>query len=134
MAHQRLVQPVDIHLAVLHHIDVSKPGGRPFFGEQGVNGKRILAVVIPAGFPQHRVVFAGKQHGFVDKLAVVQPPIPLIIPVYHSGFVAGIHKIVIEIASGFQRGGVQRSQKLRILFFQHLVVHQLHGKKVAAVL
>ena len=101
MAHQRLIQLVNIHLTILHHVHIAKPRRGSLVREQHIHHKGILPVFIPPGFPQHRVVFAGKQHGFVDKLAVVQQPIPLIIPVYHSGFVAGIHKIVIEIASGY---------------------------------
>ena len=106
VAEHRLIQLVDIHLTVLHDVHIAKAGRGPFIGEQGVRHKGVLAVVIPAAFPEEGIIFAGKEHCVIDELAVMKQAVPLVVPVHHSGFFAGVHTVVIEVLAHFQSGGV----------------------------
>ena len=159
-----LIHQVDLLLGALAQVDVAVAAGRPLLREQHVEHEGVFPVVVPAPLghagaaghlPHHgtaifvrahqlrlgglnRVVLRGIQHRFPHVLAVLQYlsalHVGVIVPVHHQRLVAGVHRVVIEIAAQGKITPPQLALQLGILRQQLVVVHQLRGEEVGAVL
>ena len=135
---QRLIQPVNIALAVLQHVDISEPRRRTLHREQRIKDERILSMCVEPRLFIFWQVFRGKNQLILHESAVVQHRVtvmqPLIVPIHHYRLAAGLHHVVEHVAAHVQSRCASVQLQPRIPFLQHLSILQHGIEHVAAVL
>ena len=96
------------------HIPVAAVGV-PLLGEQGIEDKGILAMVIQPPVPEPFLVLRGEQHRLPYILAVVQQIAHLVVHVHHRRLVRRGNGIVVDVPGDRRPGsGPQLVLQLRI--------------------
>ncbi len=135
--HQRalqdhLIQPVDVHLRLLAHVDVAEARGRIRLHKLRVEHEGIQPVVVISAQAVPLVVLRRVQKVPAHELRVVHHRAPaapaLVIPVHHHAALAGLRRGGQRAVR--QRRAVQPPPEKRPAVDQRLVGHALHVEHV----
>ena len=129
-----LVHEVNLLLRTLAQIDVTVAAGRTLLGEEIVEHEGVLPVVVPASRRKLGVILRGVQHFLPHELAKLHRVAEMVVPIHHHGLVGSVHRIVVEIAAEGHAAASELALQLGIGGAELLVVHQLRGEEVGALL